>query len=178
MKILILFTSRLYACNYGEAGNIIRRPVYKIGRACSSCPCGTTCSSDYPGLCTPTNSSNHACCDIFLCMLNRPMNTMTNEITNMTMETASEVTDAAMDTFHTTGGLAMNTAHGALTTSQGVGNIAMDTVQGVGNVAINTIDEVNKFVNSGFRPVTNFVNSGLNFVSPRFLNKNVFQGKK
>ena len=92
---------------------------------------------------------------------------MTNEITDMTMETASEVTDAVMDMFHTTGGLAMNTAHGAL-----------NTAQGVGNVAINTVDEVNKFVNSGFRPVTNFVNSGLNFVSPRFLNNNFFQGKK
>jgi hypothetical protein len=165
-------------CNYGETGNILRRPVYKIGRACSSCPCATTCSNDYPGLCAPTNSSNHACCDNFLCMLNRPMNIMTNEITDMTMDTASEVGDAVMDTFHTTGGIAMNTAHGALNTAQGVGNIAMDTVQGVGNVAINTVDEVNKFVNSGFRPVTNFVNSGFNFFSPRFLNNNFFRGKK
>lgn len=172
------FNARLYACNYGETGNILRRPVYKIGRACSSCPCATTCSNDYPGLCAPTNSSNHACCDNFLCMLNRPMNIMTNEITDMTMETASEVGDAVMDTFHTTGGIAMNTAHGALNTAQGVGNIAMDTVQGVGNVAINTVDEVNKFVNSGFRPVTNFVNSGFNFFSPRFLNNNFFHGKK
>ena len=178
MKILIMYTFRLYACNYGETGNILRRPVYKIGRACSSCPCATTCSNDYPGLCAPSNSSNHACCDNFLCMFNRPMNIMTNEITDMTMETASEVGDAVMDTFHTTGGLAMNTAHGALNTAQGVGNIAMDTVQGVGNVAINTVDEVNKFVNSGFRPVTNFVNSGFNFFSPRFLNNNFFRGKK
>jgi hypothetical protein len=67
---------------------------------------------------------------------------MTNEITDMTMETASEVGDAVMDTFHTTGGIAMNTAHGAINTAQGVGNIAMDTVQGVGNVAINTAQDV------------------------------------
>ena len=31
------FTARLYVCNYGKAGNILRRQVYKTGPACSSC---------------------------------------------------------------------------------------------------------------------------------------------
>jgi len=160
------FNAKLYTCNYGETGNILRRPVYKIGRACSSCPCGTSCSNDYPGLCAANNSSN-----LFLCMINKPMHIMTNEITDMTMETAKEVGDVVMDTFHTTGGFAMNTAHD-------IGHIAMDTVQGVGDAAFNTVDEVNKFVNSGFRPVTSLVNSGFNFFSPRFISNNVFGGKK
>merc|ERR1712180_225947 len=30
------FISRLYVCNYGEAGNILRQQVYKIGKPCSS----------------------------------------------------------------------------------------------------------------------------------------------
>ena len=39
------FNIRLYVCNYGETGNILRRPVYKVGRACSNCPCQTPACS-------------------------------------------------------------------------------------------------------------------------------------
>jgi len=146
------FTARLYVCNYGEAGNILRRPVYKIGKACSSCPCGTSCSTSYPGLCSADSSSN-----MLLCMINRPLNIMAD----MSMHTAHDV----MHTFHDTAG--------------NVGDMASDTVNGVGNVAINSVDQVNKFVNDGFRPVTSLFNTGFNFISSNFTpQKNVFWGKK
>lgn len=45
------FVHRL-VCNYGPAGNIIGEPVYKEGKACSSCPKGYGCSGDYGGLCS------------------------------------------------------------------------------------------------------------------------------
>ncbi|XP_043204807.1 scoloptoxin SSD976-like isoform X1 [Amphibalanus amphitrite] len=38
-------------CNYGPIGNIIDLPVYVAGEPCSACPRGTTCSTEYPGLC-------------------------------------------------------------------------------------------------------------------------------
>ena len=48
----------LYTCNYGPGGNFIRGEMYKAGPACSACPSGTSCSSDFPGLCaSPTNST-------------------------------------------------------------------------------------------------------------------------
>lgn len=46
------FIARLYVCNYGKAGNMIGGSMYKIGNSCSSCPQGSSCSRDYPGLCT------------------------------------------------------------------------------------------------------------------------------
>ena len=54
------FNVRLYTCNYGESGNILRRRVYKVGGACSDCPCGTACSDTLPGLCSThaRNSTN------------------------------------------------------------------------------------------------------------------------
>jgi len=42
----------LYTCNYGPNGNFIRGQMYSQGRACSQCPDNTSCSSQYPGLCT------------------------------------------------------------------------------------------------------------------------------
>lgn len=42
---------KLYTCNYGPAGNIIFSTMYSKGSPCSSCPEGTTCSVQYPGLC-------------------------------------------------------------------------------------------------------------------------------
>jgi len=45
----------LYTCNYGPNGNFIRQQMYKSGPACSSCPRGTSCSTNYPGLCSAGN---------------------------------------------------------------------------------------------------------------------------
>ncbi|XP_064087631.1 uncharacterized protein LOC135202262 isoform X2 [Macrobrachium nipponense] len=42
---------QLYTCDYGPAGNIISYQMYRSGHPCSSCPHGTTCSAEYPGLC-------------------------------------------------------------------------------------------------------------------------------
>ena len=36
------------------AGNLIGSQMYKIGEPCSSCPSGTSCSKEYPGLCSGT----------------------------------------------------------------------------------------------------------------------------
>ncbi|XP_017768122.1 PREDICTED: venom allergen 3-like [Nicrophorus vespilloides] len=38
-------------CNYGPTGNIPDQPVYRIGKACSECQQGTTCSTEYSALC-------------------------------------------------------------------------------------------------------------------------------
>lgn len=42
----------LLTCNYGPAGNYLRQPMYTVGKSCSGCPRGTSCSTQYPGLCT------------------------------------------------------------------------------------------------------------------------------
>ena len=157
---------RLYVCDYGEAGNVIRREMYKTGPGCSHCPCNTACSDTYPGLCSShsNTSTNHN----IMCMLNMPH--MVHHLTDMTMETANDIGEAMMDTFHTTGEMAMHTAHG-------VGHIAMDTV----NTAFNTVNSVNKFVNKGFSPVTNLVNDGFNFAFSPFFSgnrNNLFRGRK
>ena len=47
-----LCCGRYYVCNYGEGGNVISRPVYRVGRPCSQCPDSTSCSYKYPGLCS------------------------------------------------------------------------------------------------------------------------------
>ncbi|XP_068218381.1 uncharacterized protein [Palaemon carinicauda] len=49
---------KLYTCNYGPGGNIIFSEMYRAGSPCSSCPAGTTCSLQYPGLCSPTTFSS------------------------------------------------------------------------------------------------------------------------
>ena len=160
------FNVRLYVCDYGEAGNIIRREMYNTGPACSHCPCTTACSDHYPGLCSThsNTSANHN----IMCMLQMPH--MVHHLTDMTMETANDIGDMMMDTFHTTGEMAMHTAHG-------VGNIAMDTV----HTAFNTVNQVNKVVNKGFSPVTNLVNNGFNFAFSPFFGgnrNNLFRGRK
>ena len=45
--------SHFLVCNYGPAGNVLRRPIYQQGSPCSGCPEGTTCGGDsrYPNLC-------------------------------------------------------------------------------------------------------------------------------
>ena len=35
-----------------KAGNLSGGKMYSVGRACSSCPAGTSCSSTFPGLCS------------------------------------------------------------------------------------------------------------------------------
>ncbi len=46
------FGQQFFICNYGLAGNLIKSEMYRVGPPCSSCPPGTTCSRDYPGLCS------------------------------------------------------------------------------------------------------------------------------
>ena len=48
------FGQEFYICNYGLAGNLIKSEMYQIGEACSKCPDGTSCSTNYPGLCSGT----------------------------------------------------------------------------------------------------------------------------
>ena len=43
--------AKLYTCDYAPAGNFINGQMYKIGKACSSCPKNMRCSNEYPGLC-------------------------------------------------------------------------------------------------------------------------------
>ncbi|CAG0898317.1 unnamed protein product, partial [Darwinula stevensoni] len=42
--------NKLYVCNYGPAGNLVGKPVYRTGRPCSRCPRGHVCNGK--GLCT------------------------------------------------------------------------------------------------------------------------------
>ena len=202
------FNARLYVCNYGATGNIVRRPVYRQGSPCSSCPCSTQCSTSYPGLCAPSNSSAVACCDTILCMLGRP-DIITNEITDMTMETMGTMGDVAMGTLHGAmhtahgvGHMAMHTAHNvgnfamgtvrgamsgahdmgqmAMGTAHNVGSLAMDTVHDVGNEVTNLGNEVGNLVGRGFRPVTDLVTQGVDFQRLTFEQflRNNFFGKK
>lgn len=39
-------------CNYLPAGNVLDEPIYTIGKPCSKCTDGSTCSRTYPGLCS------------------------------------------------------------------------------------------------------------------------------
>ena len=63
MRLLILTRTylenffRYYVCHYGPVGNYIGQKIYKPGAPCGSCPFGTSCSFEYPGLCE-TNFSN------------------------------------------------------------------------------------------------------------------------
>ncbi|XP_064114200.1 uncharacterized protein LOC135220714 [Macrobrachium nipponense] len=41
--------AKLYACNYGQAGNVVTFPIYQQGPAASQCPNGV--SENYPDLC-------------------------------------------------------------------------------------------------------------------------------
>ena len=41
------FGEQLFICNYGIAGNLIKSEMYKIGKPCTQCPEGTTCSNRY-----------------------------------------------------------------------------------------------------------------------------------
>ena len=43
--------SKLYTCDYGPSGNYIGGQMYREGRACSACPDGTSCSTQFRGLC-------------------------------------------------------------------------------------------------------------------------------
>ena len=43
--------SKLYTCDYGPSGNYIGGQMYREGKACSACPEGTSCSSQFRGLC-------------------------------------------------------------------------------------------------------------------------------
>lgn len=45
-------THRSVGCNYRPGGNLVGSPIYLAGSPCSRCPAGTTCSEEYPGLCT------------------------------------------------------------------------------------------------------------------------------
>lgn len=43
--------NKLYACNYGPAGNMRGGSMYNVGPPCFACPPGTSCSRQYWGLC-------------------------------------------------------------------------------------------------------------------------------
>ena len=45
------FVKKFIVCNYGKAGNLLRAPMYQVGRPCSKCS-SNTCSKNFPGLCT------------------------------------------------------------------------------------------------------------------------------
>ena len=53
--------TKLYVCNYGSAGNFQRGQMYERGAACSNCPSGTSCSREFPGICSewPTELRDH-----------------------------------------------------------------------------------------------------------------------
>ena len=51
------FIKQYMVCNYGPAGNTLRRPMYQIGNACSKCPRGTSCSN---GLCSANGGGSSA----------------------------------------------------------------------------------------------------------------------
>ena len=44
------FVKKFIVCNYGDAGNLLNTPMYRVGRPCSKCP-ANICSRRYPGLC-------------------------------------------------------------------------------------------------------------------------------
>lgn len=44
------FVKKYLVCNYGDAGNLLRTPIYNVGRPCSRCP-ANICSRKFPGLC-------------------------------------------------------------------------------------------------------------------------------
>ncbi len=52
------FVNQFVVCNYGPAGNVIGSPIYTEGSACSLCPDGTTCSIEFPGLCSQLTKFN------------------------------------------------------------------------------------------------------------------------
>ncbi|KAL0272521.1 UNVERIFIED_CONTAM: hypothetical protein PYX00_005457 [Menopon gallinae] len=47
--------NKLYACDYGPAGNFLRMPMYEVGPACSKCPANTVCKD---GLCAGTTDGD------------------------------------------------------------------------------------------------------------------------
>jgi len=48
--------ARYYVCDYGPSGNKVGERMYLPGSTCSSCPRGTSCGINYPGLCSGTGS--------------------------------------------------------------------------------------------------------------------------
>ena len=69
--------AKLYTCDYAPAGNFINGQMYKIGKACSSCPKNMRCSNEYPGLCGKNEkvflsykirSSPYACVCVSVCI--------------------------------------------------------------------------------------------------------------
>ena len=46
----------LYVCDYGPGGNMMGKPVYMSGPACTQCPDGTTCVNS---LCSEGSVGNH-----------------------------------------------------------------------------------------------------------------------
>ena len=46
--------NEIVVCNYAYAGNMLGNPMYKVGDKCSECDEGSTCSTEFPGLCGAT----------------------------------------------------------------------------------------------------------------------------
>lgn len=49
----------LYCCYYGPSGNVKGRPIYTVGKPCSSCDHGFTCGSSYTNLCGEVMARDH-----------------------------------------------------------------------------------------------------------------------
>jgi len=156
------FNTRLYVCNYGQTGNILRQQVYKIGKACSSC--SGSCSTEFPGLCTAAPSTATAC-NSLMCMIHKPVNAAAGTVT--------AAGSMAMETAHHVGGTAMQVGHE-------VGHAAMNTVNTITNLVSSGGQTI---VDNGIRPVNSLVLNGFNFATRPFFGPirfptRFFNGKK
>jgi len=172
------FNSRLYVCNYGEGGNVLRQEVYKVGRGCGECP--NSCSNDYPNLCTKLPPTT---CNSFRCMVTHPV----EMVGHMAMDTAHMVGDNAMNFGHNVGDTAMMVGHTAMDFGHAVGGTAMGFGHAVGGTAMQVghavgdtamaaghaaMDTLNLVVDNGIRPVNSL------FFKPFFRGPVRFFGKK
>jgi len=163
------FNSRLYVCNYGEGGNVLRQEVYKIGRGCGECP--ASCSNDYPNLCTKLPGK----CNSFRCMLTHPV----EMVGHMAMDTAHMVGDNAMALGHGVGDTAMQVGHTAMEFGHAFGGTAMQVGHAVGDTAMRAghtaMDTLNLVVDTGIRPVNSLFKP---FLRPFRFPSTFLNGKK
>ena len=151
------FNARLYVCNYGESGNVISLPVYRIGGACEDCR--GSCSRDYPALCSapgaPAAGHNVGSADPSLSAAhsnsnNTPVNfgqpqqpSLPPAVTSSTTEECKSLVCMINKPVKMMGEGGMQLAHQ------------------VGDAAMNTVDFV-------ARPVNTFVTGGLDLVGRPF----------
>jgi len=78
----------LYTCNYGPNGNFINGEMYNRGEACSRCPGNSTCSDQYPGLCSSVSPDTRPA-PVFRATTRRPQPTTTTLRTTSTALTTT-----------------------------------------------------------------------------------------